>query len=150
MQSRGGLPENDRGTSTDLAFDEVDRHRCGGVVIRRRHGPRVAVVGGGVLGVSTAAPRAERGARVTLLSEAGLASGASGRSLSWLNSSGRRSPQYHRLRLLGLDRYLLALPLRRNQRLNDLSQPTEHQLLAPAPHGQTTPRESSKIHLRQL
>jgi glycine/D-amino acid oxidase-like deaminating enzyme len=119
-------------------------------VIRRGHGPRVAVVGGGVLGVSTAAQLAERGARVTLLSEADLASGASGRSLSWLNSSGRRSPQYHRLRLLGLDRYLLALPLRRNQRLNDLSQPTEHQLLAPAPHGQTTPRKSSNIHLRQL
>ena len=71
----------------------------------RGRGPRVAVVGGGVLGVSTAARLAGRGARVTLLTEAGLASGASGRSLSWLNSSGRRSPEYHRLRLLGLDRY---------------------------------------------
>jgi glycine/D-amino acid oxidase-like deaminating enzyme len=69
------------------------------------HGPRVAVVGGGVLGVSTAAQLAERGARVVLFTEAGLASGASGRSLSWLNSSGRRSPEYHRLRLLGLDRH---------------------------------------------
>jgi fructosyl amine oxidase (glucosone-forming) len=74
-------------------------------VTGRGRGPRVAVVGGGVLGVSTAARLAERGARVTLLTEAGLASGASGRSLSWLNSSGRRSPEYHRLRLLGLDRY---------------------------------------------
>ncbi|WP_100501609.1 NAD(P)/FAD-dependent oxidoreductase [Geodermatophilus chilensis] len=74
-------------------------------MIRREHGPRVAVVGGGVLGVSTAARLAERGARVTLLTEDGLASGASGRSLSWLNSFGRRSPEYHRLRLLGLDRY---------------------------------------------
>ena len=72
---------------------------------RRGRGPRVAVVGGGVLGVSTAAQLAARGARVTLLSEAGLASGASGRSLSWLNSSGRRSPEYHRLRLLGLERH---------------------------------------------
>ena len=71
----------------------------------RGHGPRVVVVGGGVLGVSTAAQLAQRGARVTVLSEAGLASGASGRSLSWLNSSGRRSPEYHRLRLLGLDRH---------------------------------------------
>lgn len=69
------------------------------------HGPRVAVVGGGVLGVATAAQLAERGARVVLFSEAGLASGASGRSLSWLNSSGRHSPDYHRLRLLGLDRH---------------------------------------------
>jgi fructosyl amine oxidase (glucosone-forming) len=72
---------------------------------QHRAGPRIAVVGGGVLGVSTAAQLAARGARVTLLTAAGLASGASGRSLSWLNSFGRRSPEYHRLRLLGLDRY---------------------------------------------
>jgi len=68
-------------------------------------GPRVAVVGGGVLGVSTAAQLARRGASVTLFTEAGLASGASGRSLSWLNSYGPRTPEYHQLRLLGLDRY---------------------------------------------
>ena len=46
---------------------------------------RVAVVGGGVLGVSTAAQLAKRGAEVTLVTEGSLASGASGRSLSWLN-----------------------------------------------------------------
>ena len=68
-------------------------------------GSRVAVVGGGVLGVSTAAQLARRGASVTLFTEAALASGASGRSLSWLNSYGPRTPEYHRLRLLGLDRY---------------------------------------------
>jgi glycine/D-amino acid oxidase-like deaminating enzyme len=67
--------------------------------------PRVAVVGGGVLGVSTAAQLARRGASVTLVTERGLSSGASGRSLSWLNSYGPRSPEYHRLRLLGIDRY---------------------------------------------
>ncbi|MFL6132716.1 MAG: NAD(P)/FAD-dependent oxidoreductase [Nocardioidaceae bacterium] len=66
---------------------------------------RVAVVGGGVLGVSTAAQLAKRGAQVTLVTEGTLASGASGRSLSWLNSYGPRSAEYHRLRLLGLDRY---------------------------------------------
>src|SRR4051812_2373102 len=71
----------------------------------RLRGPRVAVVGGGVLGVSTAAHLARRGADVTLLTEHDLGSGASGRSLSWLNSSGRYSPAYHRLRLLGLARY---------------------------------------------
>ena len=67
--------------------------------------PRVAVVGGGVLGTSTAAELAARGADVTLMTEAGLASGASGRSLSWLNSYGPRSEAYHLLRLLGIDRY---------------------------------------------
>ncbi|MFQ1000589.1 NAD(P)/FAD-dependent oxidoreductase [Modestobacter sp. SSW1-42] len=66
---------------------------------------QVVVVGGGVLGVSAAAHLAQRGARVTLLTEAGLASEASGRSLSWLNSAGDFPPAYHRLRLLGLDRY---------------------------------------------
>jgi glycine/D-amino acid oxidase-like deaminating enzyme len=67
--------------------------------------PRVAVVGGGVLGAATAAELARRGAPVTLVTDGPLASGASGRSLSWLNSYGPRSEAYHRLRLLGLDRY---------------------------------------------
>jgi glycine/D-amino acid oxidase-like deaminating enzyme len=66
---------------------------------------RVAVVGGGVLGLSTAAALAGQGAHVTLVTEAGFASGASGRSLAWLNSFGIRSPEYHQLRMLGLDRY---------------------------------------------
>jgi glycine/D-amino acid oxidase-like deaminating enzyme len=39
------------------------------------------------------------------VTDGSLASGASGRSLSWLNSYGRHSEAYHRLRLLGLDRY---------------------------------------------
>src|SRR4051794_39967207 len=71
----------------------------------RDQGPRVAVVGGGILGVSTAAQLAKRGARVTLVTQHRLSSGATGRSLSWLNSYGPRSAEYHRLRLLGLDRY---------------------------------------------
>jgi glycine/D-amino acid oxidase-like deaminating enzyme len=66
---------------------------------------RVAVVGGGVLGASTAVHLARAGADVHLLTEAGLASGASGRSLSWLNSSSAYSAEYHALRLLGLERY---------------------------------------------
>src|SRR3954454_6838237 len=74
-------------------------------------GPRVVVLGGGVLGVSTAAHLARLGARVTLLTEHDLASGASGRSLSWLNSFGRRSPEPPGLRLGGLARHR-ALPRR--------------------------------------
>lgn len=65
----------------------------------------VAVVGGGILGVSTAANLARRGAHVTLVTDGPLAGGASGRSLSWLNSFGRRSDAYHRLRRAGLARY---------------------------------------------
>src|SRR4051794_21749607 len=66
---------------------------------------RVAVVGAGILGVSTAVALARKGVRVTLFAEASPSSGASGRSLAWLNSYGRRTPEYHNLRLLGLDRY---------------------------------------------
>lgn len=65
----------------------------------------VAVLGGGVLGVATATALAERGVAVTLVTDGPLASGASGRSLSWLNSFASRSPAYHRLRMIGIDRY---------------------------------------------
>jgi glycine/D-amino acid oxidase-like deaminating enzyme len=65
----------------------------------------VAVLGGGVLGVSTATQLAERGVAVILITDARLASGASGRSLSWLNSAAHRSTVYHQLRMIGIDRY---------------------------------------------
>jgi glycine/D-amino acid oxidase-like deaminating enzyme len=67
--------------------------------------PRVAVIGGGVIGVSSAYHLARRGARVWLVTEGALASGASGRSLSWLNSAAIRSEHYHQLRMIGIDRY---------------------------------------------
>jgi glycine/D-amino acid oxidase-like deaminating enzyme len=65
----------------------------------------VGVVGGGILGASTAAALARQGAEVTLFTDGPFCSGASGRSLAWLNSYGRRSAEYQNLRLLGLDRY---------------------------------------------
>lgn len=65
----------------------------------------VIVIGGGILGTSTAAQLARGGAQVTLVTAGELADGASGRSIAWLNSSGDRSAPYHYLRLLGLDRY---------------------------------------------
>jgi glycine/D-amino acid oxidase-like deaminating enzyme len=65
----------------------------------------VAVLGGGVLGVSTAVHLARGGAQVRLVTDTQLTSGASGRSLSWLNSSGVYSAPYHALRMLGLERY---------------------------------------------
>jgi glycine/D-amino acid oxidase-like deaminating enzyme len=67
--------------------------------------PRVAVLGGGILGVSTAVHLLRQGASVVLVTESQLCSEATGRSLSWLNSAGSRSEPYHRLRVLGMDRY---------------------------------------------
>lgn len=66
---------------------------------------RVAIIGGGILGVSTAVHLLRQGASVILLTERGLASEATGRSLSWLNSAGERSAPYHQLRVAGVDRY---------------------------------------------
>ncbi|WP_457947422.1 NAD(P)/FAD-dependent oxidoreductase [Pseudarthrobacter sp. alpha12b] len=66
---------------------------------------RVAIIGGGILGVSTAVHLLREGSSVILLTERGLASEASGRSLSWLNSAGERSTPYHQLRVAGVDRY---------------------------------------------
>jgi glycine/D-amino acid oxidase-like deaminating enzyme len=66
---------------------------------------RVIVIGGGILGVSSAVHLARLGAQVTLVTEGGFSNGASGRSLAWLNSAGFRSPEYHRLRMIGIDRY---------------------------------------------
>lgn len=65
----------------------------------------VVVIGGGVLGASTAAHLARGGAPVTLVTSGSLADGASGRSIAWLNSSGARSADYHYLRMLAIDRY---------------------------------------------
>ncbi|MFS2243252.1 NAD(P)/FAD-dependent oxidoreductase [Microbacterium sp. OR16] len=65
----------------------------------------VIVVGGGILGASTALHLVGGGAKVTLLSAGTLGDGASGRSLAWINSSGIRSRDYHTLRMLGIDRY---------------------------------------------
>lgn len=65
----------------------------------------VVVIGGGAIGVSTAVHLLRASVQVTLVTEAGLASGASGRSLSWLNSAGTRSVEYHALRMAGIERY---------------------------------------------
>jgi glycine/D-amino acid oxidase-like deaminating enzyme len=65
----------------------------------------VVVVGGGIFGVSTAVHLARRGIATTLVNDGPLAGGASGRSLAWINSSRKRSPEYQQLRMVGIDRY---------------------------------------------
>ena len=63
------------------------------------------IIGAGIFGVSTGVQLARRGIRVTIVNDGAPASGASGRSLSWLNSARMRSEPYHRLRMAGIDRY---------------------------------------------
>src|SRR5919199_534435 len=72
---------------------------------RRRSDNRVVILGAGVLGVSCAVHAARRGSQVAIVTDAEVGSGASGRSLSWLNAAAIRRPAYHRLRVAGIDRY---------------------------------------------
>ncbi|TIX20137.1 FAD-binding oxidoreductase, partial [Mesorhizobium sp.] len=65
----------------------------------------VVVVGAGIFGISSALHLARLGFDVTIVNDGAPASGASGRSLSWLNSARRADTAYHRLRLAGIDRY---------------------------------------------
>lgn len=66
---------------------------------------KVIVVGGGIFGVSSAVHLARLGIETILVNDGPLAKGASGRSLAWLNSARKRSAEYHRLRMIGIDRY---------------------------------------------
>ncbi|GLS17808.1 D-amino-acid oxidase [Labrys miyagiensis] len=66
---------------------------------------RAIVVGAGIFGVSSAVHLARLGVSTVLVTDGQPANGASGRSLAWLNSSRRRSDAYHRLRMIGIDRY---------------------------------------------
>lgn len=63
------------------------------------------IIGAGIFGVSTGVQLARRGIEVTILNDGPPANGASGRSLSWLNSARMRSEPYHQLRMAGIDRY---------------------------------------------
>ncbi|MER9370332.1 FAD-binding oxidoreductase [Mesorhizobium sp. M0618] len=66
---------------------------------------KVVVVGGGIFGVSSAVHLARLGIETVLVNDGPLAKGASGRSLAWMNSARKRSAEYHRLRMIGIDRY---------------------------------------------
>ena len=81
----------------------AEREKAG--VMKSSSRQRVAVIGGGIFGVSTALHLVRGGAEAWLVTEGAFADGASGRSLSWLNSARLRSAHYHQLRMIGIDRY---------------------------------------------
>ncbi len=66
---------------------------------------KVIVVGAGIFGVSAAVHLQRLGVPTILINDGPVGNGASGRSLAWLNSSRKRSADYHRLRMVGIDRY---------------------------------------------
>lgn len=66
----------------------------------------VVVIGGGILGVSTAWNLAKLGASVTLLEAGGLAGGTSATSFAWLNSSSKTPCAYHLLNVAGMNEHL--------------------------------------------
>jgi glycine/D-amino acid oxidase-like deaminating enzyme len=80
-----------------------------GAVTRAQRGPRVTVVGDGIVGVSAARQLARRGAQVTLLGRGPGSGGASWRSFGWLGAAQDMPEDYHRLRLAGMSRYRALL-----------------------------------------
>ena len=65
----------------------------------------VVVIGAGIFGVSSALHLTRLGVDVTIVNDGAPATGASGRSLSWLNAARRADTPYYRLRMAGIDRY---------------------------------------------
>ncbi|MBK0052681.1 FAD-binding oxidoreductase [Stenotrophomonas sp. S39] len=67
---------------------------------------RVAVVGGGVIGLATARSLAERGADVTLFERSHIGAGTSGLSFAWVNSNGKNPQAYHDLNCAGMQEHV--------------------------------------------
>lgn len=67
---------------------------------------KAIVIGGGVIGASTAFRLAQAGADVTLLEAGRLAGGTSGTSFAWMNANNKAPIEYHRLNLGGMAEHL--------------------------------------------
>lgn len=65
-------------------------------------GPRVAVVGAGVVGVAVARCLAAGGADVTVFDRDGVGAGTSGRTFAWVNSHHKEPLAYHELNVAGM------------------------------------------------
>lgn len=67
---------------------------------------KAIVIGGGIIGTSTAFRLAQGGAQVTLLEMNWLASGTSSSSFAWMNSNNKAPREYHRLNLGGMTEHV--------------------------------------------
>jgi D-hydroxyproline dehydrogenase subunit beta len=70
-------------------------------------GPRIAIIGGGVIGLSVARAASLLGARVTVFEQAHLGAGTSSTTFAWINSNGKNPASYHRLNCAGMDEHRL-------------------------------------------
>ncbi|WP_246794958.1 NAD(P)/FAD-dependent oxidoreductase [Burkholderia perseverans] len=66
------------------------------------HSPRIAVIGGGVIGLAIARSLAQLGAAVTILERSRPGAGTSSTSFAWVNSNGKAPASYHRLNCAGM------------------------------------------------
>ena len=67
---------------------------------------KAIVIGGGIIGASTAFRLAQAGAEVTLLEAGRLASGTSSTSFAWMNSNNKAPIAYHRLNSGGMTEHM--------------------------------------------
>lgn len=66
----------------------------------------VVVIGGGIVGCTSAFWLARRGLRVALVERAGIGEGTTGNSFAWINGTSKTSDEaYHRLNALGAEVY---------------------------------------------
>lgn len=83
----------------------------------------IAIIGGGVIGLSTAFHLARRGAQVTVIDRAAPGGAATGASFAWINAASMNgSEDYYRLRLQGMFEYQrlerdIGLPVKHGGRL---------------------------------
>lgn len=67
---------------------------------------RAIVIGSGVIGTSVAYELAKAGAKVSVLEQGRVASGASAVSFAWTNANGKRPREYHALNVAGMRAYI--------------------------------------------
>lgn len=71
---------------------------------------RIVVIGAGVIGATVAARLAQRGAKVTLVEQAGPGVGTTSTSYAWINANGKEPQAYYALNRAGLEEHARISP----------------------------------------
>lgn len=67
---------------------------------------KIAIIGGGVIGMAVARSLALQGAQVTLFEQQHVGAGTSSTSFAWLNSNGKQPDSYHQLNALAMEEHV--------------------------------------------